>query len=104
MRDEVDKLIRDAATRLLREHAPDSLELVASLAVVPPKTPEHGDFASNAALILAKAIGRPPREVAQLLQAELGNGGGALERTEIAGPRFLNVFLSRPRRRQPILR
>ncbi len=104
MRDEVDKLIRDAATRLLREHAPGSLDLVASLAVVPPKTPEHGDFASNAALILAKAIGRPPREVAQLLQTELGNGGGALERTEIAGPGFLNVFLSRDRWRQRIVR
>ena len=104
MRDEVDKLIRDAATRLLRERAPGSLDLVASLAVVPPKTPEHGDFASNAALILAKAIGRPPREVAQLLQTELGNGGGALERTEIAGPGFLNVFLSRDRWRQRIVR
>jgi arginyl-tRNA synthetase len=104
MRDEVDKLIRDAATRLLRERAPGSLDLVAGLAVVPPKTPEHGDFASNAALILAKAIGRPPREVAELLQAELGNGGGALERTEIAGPGFLNVFLSRARWRERIVR
>ena len=104
MRDEVDKLIRDAAARLLRERAPASLDLVASLAVVPPKTPEHGDFASNAAMVLAKALGRPPREVAQLLQAELGNGGGALERTEIAGPGFLNVFLSRDRWRERIVR
>jgi hypothetical protein len=38
MRDEVDKLIRDAATRLLRERAPASLSW-SSLAVVPPKTP-----------------------------------------------------------------
>ena len=104
MRDEVDKLIRDAAARLLRERAPESLDLVASLAVVPPKTPEHGDFASNAALVLAKALRRPPREVAQLLQAELGDGSGALERTEIAGPGFLNVFLSRARWRQRIVR
>src|SRR5262245_1196068 len=104
MRDEVDKLMRAAATRLLQKHAPDALELVANLAVVPPKTPEHGDFASNAALLMAKALGRPPREVAQLLKDELGNGGGALERTEIAGPGFLNVFLSRARWRDSISR
>jgi len=86
MRDEVDKLLREAAARVLREHAPEALELVASLSVVPPKTAEHGDFASNAALVLAKALRRPPRQVAELLQQALGNGGGALERSEIAAP------------------
>jgi len=104
MRDEVDKLLREAATRVLREHAPHALDLVAGMAVVPPKTPEHGDFASNAALLMAKALGRPPREVAQLLRDALGDGGGALERTEIAGPGFLNVFLSRARWRDAIAR
>jgi arginyl-tRNA synthetase len=104
MRDEVDKLLRDAAARVLEKHAPGSLALVANLSVVPPKTPEHGDFASNAALLMAKALGKPPRQVAELLAAELGNGGGALERTEIAGPGFLNVFLSRSRWRDAIAR
>ena len=104
MRDEIDKLMRAAATRLLQKHAPHALELVSNLAVVPPKTPEHGDFASNAALLMAKAMGRPPREVAELLKDELGDGGGALERAEIAGPGFLNVFLSRARWRDSIAR
>ena len=104
MRDEVDKLLREAAARVLREHAPEALELVASLSVVPPKTAEHGDFASNAALVLAKALRRPPRQVAELLQQALGNGGGALERSEIAGPGFLNVFLARSRWRDAIVR
>ncbi|HXX48504.1 MAG TPA: arginine--tRNA ligase [Myxococcota bacterium] len=104
MRDEVDKLLREAAARVLREHAPEAQDLVASLSVVPPKTADHGDFASNAALVLAKALRRPPRQVAELLQRELGNGGGALERTEIAGPGFLNVFLSRSRWRDAIAR
>ncbi|HTO55669.1 MAG TPA: arginine--tRNA ligase [Myxococcota bacterium] len=104
MRDEVDKLLREAAARVLRAHAPQALDLVANLSVVPPKTPEHGDFASNAALLMAKALGRPPREAAQLLKEELGLGGGALERVEIAGPGFLNVFLSRSRWRDAITR
>ncbi len=104
MRDEVDKLLRAAASRVLEKHAPHALDLVSNLSLVPAKTPEHGDFASNAALLMAKALGRPPREVAELLQAELGDGGGALERSEIAGPGFLNVFLSRSRWRDAIAR
>ncbi len=104
MRDEVDKLLRAAAARLLEKHAPHALELVSTLSVVPPKTPEHGDFATNAALLMAKALGRPPREVAQLLAEALGTGGGALERIEIAGPGFLNVFLARSRWRDAIAR
>ncbi|HTO09093.1 MAG TPA: arginine--tRNA ligase [Myxococcota bacterium] len=104
MRDEVDKLLREAAARVLRAHAPQALDLVANLSVVPPKTPEHGDFATNAALMMAKVLGRPPREAAQMLKDELGTGGGALERVEIAGPGFLNVFLARARWRDSIAR
>ncbi len=97
MRDEVQKLLEAAAERVLREHAPDSLALVATLVVVPGKTIEHGDFASNAALALAKPMRRPPRAVAELLQAALLDESGVLERTEIAGPGFLNFFLARNR-------
>ena len=50
MRDEVQRLLEAAAERVLREHAPESLALVATLVVVPGKTIEHGDFASNAHL------------------------------------------------------
>ncbi len=97
MRDQVQKLLEAAAERVLREHAPDALPLVASLAVVPGKSIEHGDFASNAALVLAKPLRRAPRAVAELLQAALVDETGVLERTEIAGPGFLNFYLSRTR-------
>jgi arginyl-tRNA synthetase len=104
MRDQVEKLLREAASRVLREHAPDAVALAESVSVIAAKTPEHGDFATNAALALAKPLGKPPRDVAKLLQAALGDGNGALERTEIAGPGFLNVFLSRSRWREQIAR
>ena len=57
-----------------------------------PSDPSHGDYATNAALKLAGVRRRPPRELA----AELAEQAAALpgvERTEIAGPGFVNLFL-----------
>ncbi len=59
----------------------------------PPKA-EFGDYATNAALLLAPSLGSPPREVAKRLGVELGRRLGAwLARFEVAGPGFLNLFL-----------
>ncbi len=60
----------------------------------PPK-PEFGDYSSNVPMLLAPAMRRPPREVAeQLAERVRGRLGGALERAEVAGPGFLNLFMS----------
>ena len=56
-----------------------------------PKQKEHGDFATNVALGLAKRAGKPPREVAQAIVDALPPAP-FVERVEIAGPGFLNVF------------
>jgi arginyl-tRNA synthetase len=59
------------------------------------KQAAHGDYSTNAAMLLAPAAGAPPREVAERLGAELASAlGPALDRYEIAGPGFLNLFLS----------
>ena len=57
-----------------------------------PKQREHGDWATNIALQLAKQAGRPPREIAQLLAAKLGELPG-IKSVDVAGPGFLNVVL-----------
>jgi arginyl-tRNA synthetase len=57
-----------------------------------PKQSSHGDFACNAAMQLAKALKRNPREVAQLVLASLP-ASEWVEKAEIAGPGFINVFL-----------
>jgi arginyl-tRNA synthetase len=60
----------------------------------PPK-PELGDYSTNAAMLLAPSLGSPPREIAERLREELaGRLGASAERVEVAGPGFLNVFLS----------
>jgi arginyl-tRNA synthetase len=60
-----------------------------------PKKAGFGDYSTNAAMLLAPAAGAPPREVAAQLAEELQTRlGAALDRVEVAGPGFLNLFLS----------
>ncbi len=58
--------------------------------------PEHGDYSSNAALVIAKQEGRNPKEVAEKLKNSLLSNRVAklVERIEVAGPGFLNFFIS----------
>jgi len=62
----------------------------AEVLVERPKVKEHGDYATNIALQLAKKAGMNPREFAQLLADELGAAEG-IASAEIAGPGFLNI-------------
>ncbi|MFI5010635.1 MAG: arginine--tRNA ligase, partial [Solirubrobacterales bacterium] len=79
-----------AATALAGEEVAHRQEI----ALERPPRVELGDYSTNAALLLAKGLATPPREVAQRLgeqlQLELGE---SLERFEVAGPGFLNMFL-----------
>ncbi|HZB48112.1 MAG TPA: arginine--tRNA ligase [Mycobacteriales bacterium] len=59
-----------------------------------PKSREHGDYATNVALRLAKPAGRPPREVAEVVAARLRQQPG-VDRVDVAGPGFLNVTLAK---------
>ena len=60
-----------------------------------PRQAEHGDYATNAAMLLAPIMKAAPRDVAGRLAEELRSGlGSSLERVEVAGPGFLNLFLS----------
>jgi len=57
------------------------------------KNREHGDFATNVALLLAKTAGRKPRDLAAALVAALP-ARAEIAKVEIAGPGFINFFLS----------
>lgn len=67
----------------------------AAVAVEIPKDEGHGDYASNVAMLLAKAAKRPPRQVAEAILRSLPSSGRMLEKAEIAGPGFINFSLSR---------
>ncbi|MEI2701097.1 MAG: arginine--tRNA ligase [Baekduia sp.] len=60
-----------------------------------PKNPDHGDYATNAAMLLAGGLRRPPRDVAGDLAGALQQSlGDALTAVDVAGPGFLNLTLS----------
>jgi arginyl-tRNA synthetase len=86
----------DATIQALLAEAGDAAS-APDVALEPPRQAEHGDFATNAALVLAKRLKLPPRAVAQTLVARLGNAGGLVARAEIAGPGFVNFWLDRAR-------
>jgi len=58
-----------------------------------PSNAEHGDYATNAALQLAPERKRSPRELAEEL-AEQASGLAVVERAEVAGPGFVNLWLA----------
>src|ERR1019366_3695939 len=67
---------------------------VDSVKLETPPRADLGDFSTNAPLLLAPRLGVAPREVAGRIVAELEQRlGGMLERTEVAGPGFLNLHL-----------
>jgi arginyl-tRNA synthetase len=57
-----------------------------------PKVREHGDYASNVAMLLAKKVGRPPREIADAVATQLAKTPG-IATVDVAGPGFLNITL-----------
>ena len=58
-----------------------------------PANPQHGDYASNVAMILASQAKQNPRKIAQSILENLKDSEGLLEKTQIAGPGFLNFVL-----------
>jgi arginyl-tRNA synthetase len=62
-----------------------------------PKKAGFGDYSTNAAMLLAPRLGAPPREIAERLREALSERlGERVEKVEVAGPGFVNVFLADP--------
>lgn len=81
---------------LQKLHASGSValsEVPTEVVVERPKNRDHGDWASNVAMQLGAKAGMKPRDFAELLTPELLKAEG-VERVEIAGPGFLNIFVS----------
>jgi len=69
-----------------------SVPVPSTVTVERPKNRDHGDYATNVALQLAKAAGKPPRAVAEVLAGRLVATAG-IKQVDIAGPGFLNITL-----------
>jgi arginyl-tRNA synthetase len=98
MKETLARLIRTAILRanddeLLGEVPEEALSQPIILDV--PARAAHGDFSTNAALILASAARRKPREVAQAIaeRMPLTEAPGLFRKVEVAGPGFINIFV-----------
>jgi arginyl-tRNA synthetase len=91
VRDRVIDIFRRALARGASEGRWPAAEVAFS--VEAPRDPKHGDFAVNAAMVLAKAAGKPPRALAQDIvdAVRAVDAGRELASLEIAGPGFVNV-------------
>ncbi len=69
-------------------------EPIPAFGIEVPADRAHGDLAANVAMVSARSLHRAPRQIAEAILAHLSLEGTYLERAEVAGPGFLNFFLS----------
>ena len=91
--EELSTLIATRAESVLSHHGKDASVLPPTVTVERPRNPEHGDYATNLALQIAKKVGTSPRELASWLAEDLATHS-AIGTVDVAGPGFLNIRLA----------
>ncbi len=74
----------------------EDIDIAEKIQLEIPKDEQHGDFACNIAMLLAKALRMPPRKIAEAI-AEGIETDGEIEKVEVAGAGFINFYLSNSR-------
>lgn len=92
MKNQLVQLVEQVLTAL-RQEGTLPAEAVANIQIERGRAKAHGDYSTNIAMQLAKPARRPPRELAQTIAARLPPHQH-IERVEVAGPGFINFFLS----------
>lgn len=85
--------VHEATVKVLSDHNLDASVVPDAVTVERPRNPEHGDYATNIALQVAKKAGTNPRELAQWL-ADVLLENPAIAEADVAGPGFLNLRLA----------
>lgn len=101
MKNRIKKLIIEAA---IEAHAKGLLSSAdfPEVNLEKPKVEAHGDFSTNFAMVMASLQKMPPRNVAQAIVDQLSDSGRLLEKIEIAGPGFINFYVT-PAAWHPVL-
>ncbi|WP_163934678.1 arginine--tRNA ligase [Paraferrimonas sp. SM1919] len=92
MKEQILALLEQTVTRL-KEQQVIAADFTPRLQIDRTRDKSHGDFASNLAMMMAKAAGKPPRELAQMICDALPESS-VIEKVEIAGPGFINFFVA----------
>ncbi len=96
VRDKLADQLAQAVSALLAE-AGDSGGDPPEVSLSIPRQKSHGDFACNVAMQLAGRLRKSPRDIGAALVEKLGDAGGLVARSEVAGPGFVNVWLAEDR-------
>jgi len=92
-KEQIKETIKKAASTAINKGELDTAELP-DFIIEEPSNREHGDYAVNAAMVWARAFRKAPRQIAEIIIANADFSGTYVDRYEIAGPGFINLFLS----------
>ena len=92
-KEQIEKILLDAANKAIKNGELPECEL-APFKVEVPADRKNGDYAVNAAMVWARGFKAAPRAIAEKLMANADIDGSFIEKYEIAGPGFINLFLS----------
>jgi arginyl-tRNA synthetase len=93
MKSRIKKLIFEAACQAHAKGLLPSADFP-EVTVEEPKRDAHGDFSTNFAMVMASLQKMPPREIAQAIVAQLNDSSRMLDKVEIAGPGFINFYVT----------
>ena len=102
MKQKIKEFIIDAAGRAHRQGDLPSAD-IPRVEVDEPRADAHGDFSTNIAMLMASTQKMAPRKIAAAITAHLQDPQQLIEKTEIAGPGFINFFV-KPSAWHPVLR
>lgn len=85
--------LRDAVHEAGQKGALPAVQELPDFIIEVPREKEHGDFATNLALLLPKTMRLPPRKIGEMIVSRLKLTGLPVARVEVAGPGFINFYL-----------
>lgn len=88
----IETALKKAVQHAIKKAFDTDIELD-EIVVEEPKSKEHGDYATNVAMRLTKALRQNPKAIAEQLLREIDTQEGGIRKAEIAGPGFINFFM-----------
>jgi len=96
MKQTVTEILLQALTRA-KEKGELKLETLPAITLDNPREKNHGDLATTLAMTLAKPEAMAPKRIAEIIIANIHDDDGIIEKTEVAGPGFINFFFKQDR-------
>lgn len=93
-KNQINEIINNAVSSAINDGLLTQGEVPAFVIEIPSDT-SHGDFATNVAMATAKIFRLPPRKIAEAICSKMNLENSFFEKTEIAGPGFINFFLNK---------